>query len=145
MFLCREKYRLVLRWEKVILHKDGMIKLDNATFSGPALSIAQKIGENDFIDLDLTPQHFVLFDSYYIVRLSWGKVEYRSDGSVLLQNAHLTNSYLGKLHKLEDSDYISINTEKHEEATHAYNLVYESKVMRSDCEPYEYTKLDRII
>jgi transcription initiation factor IIE alpha subunit len=81
-----------------------------------------------------------VLDAYYIVRLSWDGVEYREDGTIRLLGARLTNEYLKTLHKLENSDLIIINTEKHEETTHAYHLVYEAQVVNAVKKPYKYQR-----
>ncbi len=138
-YLCREKYKLELHWDKIDYLDEESAVLKGAYFSGPALKIAQKVSAPDKIDLDLTPQHIVVLNSYYIVRLTWDEVEYK-DTVVLLKNAVVSNSDLKTLHKLENDDYVVISTEKHEEKIHAYNLVYESQVIRRDKEPYTYTK-----
>jgi len=131
---CKTKYRLELHWEKVTYHNDRIALLHGAYFSGPVLKNTEKINAPDFIDLDLTPQLIKVFDSYYIVRLDWSGVQYKKDGSIELKEARLTNDYLRTLHKIEEGDYVQINTEKHEEKTHAYHLVYESTVIRKNKE-----------
>lgn len=137
-FRFREKYKLELRWDELIYHDETTAVLKGAYFAGPALKIAQEIEAPDQIDLDLTPQHFHVLGSYYIVRLHWDGVGY--EGSrVLLKNARIVNQNLKSIHKLGNEDYILIDTEKHEEAVHAFNLVYDSQVMRPDKKPYRYT------
>ena len=130
--LCKKKYRLELHWKKVVYLSDGVVNLQGAYFSGPVLRDAEKINSPDYIDLDLTPQLIEVFNSYYIVRLDWDEAKYKADGSVELIGARLTNSHLRTLHKVEEGDYILINTEKHEEKTHAFYLVYESTIIRKN-------------
>ena len=137
---CKNRYRLELRWDSVEYHNDSTARLVGCRFEGPVLKNAQRIQAPDFIDLDLTPQHLIVLNSYYIVRLDWDAVSYGADGSVALEGARLSNDFLNKLHRLEDHDYVVINTEKHEEKTHAYNLVYEAMVARYDSKPHEYTR-----
>lgn len=138
MYLCREKYRLELHWDALEYHNDAVVNLVNATFSGPVLKDAVKLESPDFIDLDLTPQLLTLMDSYYIVRLDWADCEYLANGSIRLKGATLSNKFLKTVHKLNPKDYVVVNTEKHEEATHAFNLVYASQVVRENSEPYKY-------
>jgi len=139
-YLCREKYRLELHWEKLRYHTDEVIVLEGAYFSGPVLKDAVKLEAPDFIDLDLTPQVITVLDSYYIVRLEWSSVEYGADGRIILGGATLKNAFLKTLHKIEDSDFVVINTEKHEEATHAFHLVYASQVVKGNKDPHTYRK-----
>lgn len=136
---CRDKYRLELHWKELVYLSDQECSLKGAFFSGPVLQNAQEIQAPDFIDLDLTPQHLIVLGSFYIVRLSWEGVEYQ-DGKVLLKGATLSNSLLKSLHKLENSDFIVVNTEKHEEEFHPFNLVYDSTVVKEDKTPYKYRK-----
>jgi len=138
VYLCRERYRLELHWESIEYNSDSTAVLKGARFSGPVISNALKLEAPDYIDLDLTPQLFTLFDSYYIVRMSWDSVSYSNDGIIQLGGARLTNDALKSLHKFAAGDSIVINTEKHEEAVHAFNLLYESLVVRSDKKPYKY-------
>ena len=133
----RNKYKLELKWSRIEYLSDQTAKLVDAYFTGPVLKDAAKIEAPDFIDLDLTPQLLTLLDSYYIIRLDWDSVKYVDD-KVVLGGARLTNNVLKEFHKLKDDDHILINTEKHEEEIHAYNLVYESQAVRADNEPYSY-------
>lgn len=139
-YICRDRYRLNLDWDSITYQSGSVAVLSGARFSGPVLANALKLEAPDFIDLDLTPQLLTLFDSYYIVRLSWEGAEYEGDGTISLIGARLVNEHLKAVHKLERGDSIIINTEKHEEATHAYHLVYESHVVRSDKSPYDYRR-----
>jgi hypothetical protein len=113
----------------------------NARFEGPVLQDVQKIESPDAIDLDFTPQCFVVFDSYYIVNLSWEEATHNSDGTVSLRGAVISNKDLESLHKIQDNDFILVNTEKHREEVHAFNFVYESQVIKHDKTPYKYEKL----
>jgi hypothetical protein len=137
---CRDKYKLELRWEGLEYHSDSVLCLKGATFSGPVLREAAKLQSPDRIDLDLTPQLLTVMDSYYIIRLEWQGCEYLNDGTIKLRDVTLTNKFLKTLHKFQDGDYLIINTEKHEEATHAFHLVYESYAVRKDSKPYDYRK-----
>ena len=136
--ICREKYRLELHWDSVEYHSDSVANLVGARFTGPVLRNALKLEAPDSIELDFTSQLLVLVDSFYIVTLLWEKCEYSADGSIKLIGATLSNGLLKKLHKFDTGDYVVINTEKHEEATHAFHLVYESSVVRGDGSAYNY-------
>lgn len=136
-FRCRRKYRLELRWDSVEYDSKFVARLHGARFEGPALKNAAKIEAPDSIRLDLTPQMVSLLASYYTVPLTWEGVEYVGE-KVYLKNAALVNEGIQDFHKIDSADYIVINTEKHEEAVHAYNLLYEAQVVRSDGKPYKY-------
>lgn len=138
-YLCREKYRLELHWDKISYSNENIVLLEGAYFSGPVLRDAVKLEAPDFIDLDLTPQLIVVGGSYYIIRLSWSGVSYSEDGTLIyLKEAFFKNDYLKSIHKIQDNDFVLINTEKHEESTHAYYLVYDSQLIRHTKEPYNY-------
>ncbi len=136
-YLCREKYRLELHWKSIEYSDDSSAVLKGAYLSGPALKMAQEVKAPDKIDIDLTPQHLIVLNSYYIIRLEWQLASYKDD-KIFLGAPRIVNQHLKSLHKLENSDYIVIDTEKHEESTHPYNLVYEAQVIRADKEPYRY-------
>jgi hypothetical protein len=114
------------------------MNLVNARFTGPVLKDALKLEAPDSIELDLTPQLLTVMDSYYILKLDWAGCTYTPSGEILLSGATLSNNFLKTLHKLNSADYLVINTEKHEEATHAFHLVYESQVVRENAKPYNY-------
>jgi len=134
---CKDKYRLELHWENIEYQKE-LVVLKGAKFSGPVLSQALKLEAPDFIDLDLTPQMLPVLNTHYIVRLDWAGCKYLADGTIDLIGATLSNRLITTAHKLKQDDFIAINTAKHEEETHAFNLVYESQVLKEDATPYDY-------
>lgn len=127
---CKNKYRLELHWDSLEYHDDSNVNLMGAKFTGPVLKDALRLEAPDSIDLDFTPQMLTLMDNYYIITLSWDKCQYTQEG-IKLQGARLSNKHLKTLHKIEKKDYVVIDTEKHEEDVHAFNLVYESRIMRN--------------
>lgn len=138
-FLLSERYRLELHWDKAIYEQEGMCKLKDAYFSGPALKIAEKINGNDGINLDFYKQYIVFVKNVYVAYLSWGDVVYNDDGRVTLKNAKLTHdTELNRVPKFKDTDYIAIDTEKHEAATHQFHLVYDSFVVDENGELYRF-------
>jgi hypothetical protein len=135
---CKNKYRLELHWDGITYLNDKVAVLSNARFSGPALKEAAKLNAPDFIDLDLTEQLVDLLTTYYIIRLSWESVSYMEDGTVLLQTATFGNKELREFHKVLKDDYLLIDTEKHQEHLHPFNLVYACKIIRPDHNAYLY-------
>jgi hypothetical protein len=136
----KDKYRLYLKWDSIEYKEDGVALLVGATLSGPVLKAAQKVTAPDKIKLDLTPQHLTVLGSYYIVDLSWDRADYNKDGSISIGTAVLRNDHLKTIHKLQQSDYLEIDTEKHEEDIHAFHFVYDTRVVRKEGLPYEYKK-----
>lgn len=139
-FRCKTKYRLEVRWDSIEYLNKNTAKLINARFEGPVLKDIKKIESPDAIDLDLTPQCLIVLDSYYFINLSWASAEHTTDGKVKLTEAIIISKGLDSLHKLHDTDFIVINTEKHREEVHAFNLVYESQISKQDKTPYVYEK-----
>lgn len=138
-FLLSERYRLELHWKKAIYERDGICKLEGAYFSGPALKIAEKINENDNINIDFYKQYFVFTKFVYVVKLSWGEVVYNKNGTVFLKDAMLSHdTELNRVPEFKNTDYIVINTENHEAAVHHLNLVYESFVVNENNELYKF-------
>ncbi len=131
MYFCREKYRLELRWGKTEKVRDGICNIKGAYFFGPAIKIAQKINGSDNITIDLTPQYSKIISSYYFVNLSWKTVEYKDD-KVYLGEAVLSGEYINELSRLDNTDGFTIDTEKHEEKKHLYNLVYKGMVFTKE-------------
>lgn len=136
--MAKESYRLELHWDTLEYHNDNIINVIGAVFRGPVLNNALKLEAPDSIEIDLTPQLLTVFDSYYIVRLDWAKCEYTADGDIKLFGATLTNKFLSSLHKFNPGDCIHIDTEKHEEKTHAFHLVYEAQIIRDSNVPYNF-------
>lgn len=137
-FKISEKYTLKLSWDKAIYDTPGVCSFVGAKFSGPVLSIANKINSNEFINLDFYKQYLIFVKNIYIGKFSWGEVEYK-DNYVSLKNAKVTHdTELNKVPKLRDRDYILIDTSNHEETKHAYNLVYTSYVLNEEGVLYDF-------
>lgn len=138
-FKISERYRLELHWDKVKYGSEGVCELENAYFSGPALSIAEKIEGNTFINLDFCYQYYIIARRAYVVKLSWGDVIYDGDGNVKLGNAYLSyDEDFGALPKFKDKDYVAIDTSDHEEETHAFHLVYKSFLINENYDAYNF-------
>lgn len=138
-FNISEKYTLKLSWDKAIYNNTGECLLVNAKFSGPALSIANKINSHEHINLDFYNQYLIFVTNVYIGKFSWGEVVYNKDNTVALFNAMLTHdSELNNVPKLKNTDFILIDTSAHEESKHAYSLVYTSYVVNADGVLYDF-------
>jgi len=134
-----EVYKLELHWKRAVYEKEGLCRLENAFFSGPALRIATKINNNDSINLDFYKQYIIFVKDVYVVVLGWEEVVYNSNGTVTLEDAVIIHdTELNKVPKFKDTDYIVIDTQKHEAATHYMHLVYESFVVAENGELYKF-------
>lgn len=140
MFKCIDKYKLFLSWDVIKYVDDTTAVLYGASFSGPALKIAGKIQDNDSIVLDVTSQNVVVLDSWDMVNLSWNKVIKQTAQEAKLDSATLVSNNLVRIRLLNNNDKILINTEKHEDKVHIFNLVYAAVVVKSDAEQYDYSK-----
>jgi len=138
-FLLSERYRLELHWKKVLRPELGVMYLTDAYFSGPALSQADKINDNDTIRLDFCSQLIVLVKSVYVADLRWGEVVYNKEGVVGLKNARIEyDPTLKGIPNLETKDHLVIDTSGHENEKHAYNMLYPTYVVDRDSELYDY-------
>lgn len=140
-FMLSEKYRLELNWTAVKYEHEDFCELVDAKFTGPALSIAAQVQNDDFINLDFCEQYFIVTRNTYVAKFSWGKAVYNSDGTIGLSNAYISHDKdLHKVPKLKDTDYIVIDTKDHEEEVHSFNLVYRAYVINEDYVMYNFKK-----
>ena len=131
-FMISEMYRLELHWSKIERPEDGVMILKGAYFSGPALSQALKLNDNDSIRLDFCKQYSILVNNYYVADLSWGQVEYL-DKTIKLNGAVLKYKLqVDKAANLRDSDYLAIDTSNHEMAVHRFNMLYKTYIVSDD-------------
>jgi len=138
-FSLSERHRLELRWEQCVYDNPGKCKLVNAYFTGPALSDAEKINDNDFIMLDFFKQYVVVVSNVYVAKLSWGSVSYKNNGNIYLGNTFISHdTELNKAPKLNNSDYLIIDTTGHETAQHTFNLVYKTYVVNETTQLYNF-------
>jgi hypothetical protein len=138
-FLISERFRLELHWAKAVYKDDGVCNLFDAYFSGPALREAQQLKDNDHISLDFYSQYVILTKGVYVADFSWGKVEYKPDGSIWLFDAKLKHdTELNRVPKLKSDDYLVIDTSDHETEKHAYNMVYKTYVVNETTSLYNF-------
>jgi len=135
--LLGEKYRMEVHWTKVTYDIEQVATLEGCYFSGPVLGDVLQLQQVDYIDLDFARQYVIFVDSYYIVRLSWDGVEHTTE-KINLSNVTLNNKNLNVIPKLNDDDYITIDTKSHEDEAHLYNLVYPSYLISSDGTLYDF-------
>jgi hypothetical protein len=129
------KYRLELRWDGVEYSEDDRAVLKGAYFTGPVLSDAAKVNDDDQLMLDMTKQHVILpaMDDYYQALLKWKGVEYKED-RIYLKEAWIKGKYINALEKLENDDWILIDCREHEEEKHPYLLVYWAEIHQKEDE-----------
>jgi hypothetical protein len=126
-----EPYKLIFNWDG-IRYEGEIAFFEKAAFTGPVLSNAAQIAENDSIDLDFTVQNMgsglFLPQHYYIAKLSWGGVVYRPWG-VELNECQLKHLKTGSLKELRDGMKFHIDCSTHEQYIHHKFLVYPSIVV----------------
>lgn len=130
-------YRLELHWKKVVYIKNNECRLIDAYFSGPVLNLAQEINSNEYIKLDFFNQYFPTILNVYVAKLLWGEVIYKNN-IVVLKDVFITYSTVNKSSKLNDKDYIVMDTSDHTLEKHGFNLVYTSFVVNSEAMPYKF-------
>jgi hypothetical protein len=136
-FIISERYRLEIHWKKVKYEIDQIALIEGCYLSGPVLKEAVKLNDQDYIDLDFVGQYLVFVDNYYIARLSWNDVEHRPE-KIFLRDVKLENKNLNVVPKLNNNDYIVVDTKDHEEETHMYHLVYPAYLIRKDGALYNF-------
>ncbi len=137
--LLSNKYRLELHWEKVLFEITGRAKLIKAYFCGPALSIADKINENDKIIIDMTEQYLIFLPYFYLANLSWKTVVYSKDGKkVYLNDVVIENKHVNSIPKLENNDYFVFDVSDHEENVHMFNPNYMAYLVNEEGELYNF-------
>ena len=140
-FLLSERFRLELRWKKVLRPEDGQMHLVGAYFYGPALAQADKINDNDTIRLDFCSQLITLVKSIYVADLYWGEVSYDRDNVVELKHARIeSDPSIKGIPNLENKDHLVIDTSGHENEKHLYNLLYPTYVVDGASELYDYRR-----
>ena len=129
------RYRLELHWDSVEIAEDDRAVFKGAYFTGPVLSDAAQINDDDQLTLDMTKQHAILAPTidYYQAVLKWKGVDYKDD-KVFLKEAWLRGKYVNSLEKLESDDWILIDCREHEEKNHPFLLVYWAEVYKKEKE-----------
>jgi len=136
-FRISEKYRLEIHWDKVTYNRDGVAKLEGCYMSGPAVKEVDQMNESDGIVLDFATQYIIFTRYYYVAKLSWNGVNQTLEKIDLL-NTVLESKHINSIPKLEDNDYIVVDTKDHEDAKHQMSLNYKSYLIRSDGELYTF-------
>lgn len=134
-----ERYRLEVHWKSAMYEQDGICKLVDAYFCGPVLNEAQQIANNDSILLDFFEQYYLVVNNVYVARLSWKEVKYNPDKTISLEGAIITHdTELNKAPKLNNSDYLVIDTKGHEVENHHFHPVYKTYVVNNDTQIYKF-------
>jgi len=136
-FSVSEKFRLEIRWQKVIYNQEGIAEFAGCYLSGPVLKEVAEMEQKDSIALDFGTQYAVFVPNYYVAKLSWEGARH-TPNKIYLDNAILKNRYLNSVPKLNDNDYILVDTKNHEDEKHQYYLSYISYLVKSDGELHNF-------
>lgn len=139
-FLLSERFRLELHWKKCIHSKAGEMHFVGAYFSGPVLKQAAKLQPNDHITLDFCHQTMIIVHNVYTATFAWDGVEYKDDKIFLKAAILMYDEDLKNIPKLNDSDYLVIDTKNHENEKHVYNTLYPTYVVSRDSDLYDYRR-----
>jgi len=139
MYLFNSNYRLELHWQD-LTYKEGECHFKNAYFSGPVLSLAEKIQANDKINLDFFRQYYIVVENVYIGELSWGDICYKDDQVYLMDCKMTHKSELNKAPKLSKHDYMIIDCGNHDRSVHSWNPNYRTFIVNLDKQVYNYEK-----
>ena len=136
MFSFSDKYRLEIHWDSIDYSK-GQAKLENCFLTGPVLSQVQDINDEDFIRLDFGGQYKIFINNFYILKLSW-KGQRKENDKIFLSNVFLENVNINSTPTLKKSDYIVVDTSKHEDEQHNYHMNYMAYVLNKDGGLYDF-------
>jgi hypothetical protein len=140
-FLLAERYKLEIRWSKVLRPKAGIMIFEDAKFSGPALKMADPIKSDDSINLDFCSQYAIITKGVYTGRFYWKEAIYNKDGTISLKDARLEyDPSLKGIPNLEDKDHLVIDTRNHENEKHYFNMLYNTYVVNADSELYDFRR-----
>jgi len=139
VFRISEKFRLEIHWNKVIYKQDGVATIEGCYLTGPVLKEVSQLNEKDGISLDFANQYRFFVPSYYIANLIWQGVKHTSN-KIFLYNTVLTNKYVNSVPKLNNDDYIVVDTKNHEDEKHQRNLTYPSYLIKYDGEIYNFAE-----
>lgn len=145
-FLISERYRLDIRWDRAIKEKEGLVRLEGCTFSGPVLNEVVGINNKDKLRLDFGSQYRVFVDAYYVLTFSWNDFE-RKEQIFYLKNALLKSERLKFSPPINDKDHIAIDTESHDtnnirmsEDEGFIPLSYKAYLLKEDGSLYNFSK-----
>jgi hypothetical protein len=138
-FRISERFRLEVHWQKVIYSQDKIANLEGCYLNGPALKEIDSINQNDHIVLDFINQYIFVIKDYHIATLSWEGADRVSD-KIFLFNTILSNKNLNSVPKLNDTDYIVIDTSNHTPDRHQRFLTYTSYLIRFDGDQYDFRR-----
>ena len=139
-FLISERYRLELHWSAAEYVEEGLAMLKDCYFSGPVLNQIIEMQPEDSIRLDFAYQYYIFIEYFYIAELSWKGIQ-RAESKIFLNDVVLKNKYLNFIPKLKNDDYVVIDTKKHEDEEHLYNLVYTSYLVKKDGTFYDFRSM----
>jgi len=126
-------YILRLDWDSIRYINRSKAEVVNARFIGDVLKSAYKLNEVDNISIDITDQFFVASKTFHIFRFEWDGLEYSGDNRVNFKKSWFINDF-GNLIKIQDSDYLLIDTKDHDEKIHPFNINYKAKLYNKDNE-----------
>ena len=136
-FRIADKYRLEIHWRKSIYERKGTAKLVDCYLSGPVIKEVTEMNEEDHIALDFGDQYLVFVDHYYIVNLYWKGLR-RTPDKIYLDNVVFDNKFVNSMPKLNDEDFILVDTKDHEEEKHQYTLTYPAYLIKKEGDLYNF-------
>lgn len=133
--------QLWLSWKKVKKEASGEIRLISPQFTGPVLQDCEKLEESGLIRLDLTQHFLIIIPRPYIVELRWNKLLRQDKTVVLADTITLSDSDLGCLSILTDTDRILLDCTDHTTEKMAQGVLkysFRAVVYKETGEPYEF-------
>jgi hypothetical protein len=120
-----------------VYNKAGEAHLIGCYLSGPVIKEVDKMEQEDSIALDFGNQYYVFVPQYYVARLSWKGVEH-TPNKIYLNNVVLSNKFTNSVPKLNDDDFIVVDTKDHTDTKHEYHLTYPAYLLKKEGELYNF-------
>jgi hypothetical protein len=139
-FLLSERFRLELHWNKCTHTKAGEMHFEGAYFSGPVLKQAVELNQSDHMTLDFCHQTMVVVNNVYTGTFAWNGVEYKSNKILLKAAVLMYDDDLKNIPKLDDEDYLVIDTRNHENEKHNFHTLYQTYVISKENDIYDYRR-----
>ncbi len=126
-----ERYRLEIYWSKAVYKKEGEAILVGCCMAGPVIKEIDQMEQEDSISLDFSNQYRIFVPQHYIVKLSWKGVSH-TPTKIYLDNVILSNKFTNSVPKLNDNDFIVVDTKDHTDTKHEYHLTYPAYLVSRD-------------
>ena len=132
-FGAAERFRLEIYWNKVIYKKEGEASLVGCCLAGPVIKEIDQMEQEDSIALDFSNQYRIFVLQHYVARLSWNGAVH-TPTKIYLDNVVLSNKFTNSVPKLNDNDFMVVDTKDHTDTKHEHHLTYPAYLINKEGE-----------